>query len=52
MGATGHVLMDDFQRQSLPWCVNYLLDHMHDRIATLVSKIIREYHIPVEKVMR
>jgi len=52
LGVTGHVLFDDLRRQSFALaCRLFTGSHTYDRIAALLCKIMREYAIPVDKVI-
>jgi len=52
LGVTGHVLSNDLQRQSFALaCRLFTGSHTYDKIAALLCKIMREYAIPVDKVI-
>jgi hypothetical protein len=52
MGVTGHVLNDNLRRKSFALaCRLFKGSHTYDRIAQLLHKIMKQYGIPVDKVI-
>lgn len=52
LGVTGHILGNDLKRRSFALaCRLFPGSHTFDHIARLLSNIMKEYSIPVEKVI-
>ena len=52
MGVTGHTINDDLSRRSFALaCRLFSGTHSYDRIASLLSDILKQYGIPVDKVV-